>query len=461
MTRRRSLLTFIVAVALVVVGAGAAGPPGNWTRITDTNDRNIDQAATARTADGVLHVIWTHTVGPNREDLMHTRIGANGQPIGQPNAVQSGWATIGNPDLIVTPGGGLRAFWGGIRSTASGETNNALNTATAGADGLAWSLQSGKAARDTSAYASTAGAGLAGSTPVSAWATTFGTRVHFGTSPADVDIAVQDGVGNCCGYQPDIATDSNGQAYVGWYSNADNQAGVYVQGVSPGSVVGGKLYVPGSATADKNRALSLDQRVGITARVGGGVYVASGAGYPTFATVNLWRVGAAGPSFAIPARGAQDVNIAAAPEGRLWLMWHRSGRVYAVRTNKAATRVGPVTAVTPPSGTSTIWKVAGDGALGPLDVLTSVTTSGGALSTWHTQVLPRLQLRVIGGKKKATFVVTDAGDPVAGATVRAGGKRLTTNAAGKASAAFKAGKVGAAASKAGYSGASASTRVKK
>jgi hypothetical protein len=460
MTTHIRISLFIVAAALVVVGAGAAGPPGNWTRITETNDRNIDQVATARTADGVLHAIWTHRVG-TRVDLMHTRIGANGQPIGQPNAVQTGWASMGNPDLVALPGGGLRAFWGGIRSTSAGETNNALNTATAGSDGLSWALQAGKAAKDTNAYASTAGAGLAGSTPVSAWATTFGTRVHFGTSPGDSDVAVQDGVGNCCGYQPDIATDASGQTYVGWYSNATNQAGLYVQGISPGGVVGSRLFVPGSATADRRSALSLDQRIGIAARLGGGVYVAHGTGYPTFATVNLWRVGAAGPSFSIAARGAQDVNIAAAPEGRLWLMWQRSGKVYAVRTNKAATRVGPVTAVNPPSGTSTIWKVAGDGALGPLDVFASVSTGGGALSTWHTQVLPRLQLKATGGKKKATFAVTDAGDPVAGVTVRIGGKRLTTNAAGKASAAFKAGRIAAAASKAGYTGAAAKASVKK
>ena len=114
----------------------------------------------------------------------------------------------------------------------------------------------------------------------------------------------------------------------------------------------------------------------------------------------------------------------------------------------------------PPSGTTTIWKVGGDGALGPLDVLASVS-AGGGLATWHTQVLPRLQLKAVGSKKKATFTVTDAGDPVAGATVRAGGKRLTTNAAGKASGAFKAGRLAAAATKAGYTGASAAARVKK
>jgi hypothetical protein len=459
MTNRSVTSVIILAAALVVVGTVGAGPPGNYTRISETNGRNIEQVATARTADGVLHVLWTRQVA-NKEDLMHTRIGADGTQIGQPNAVQTGWSTIGNPDVVATPGGGLRAFWGGIRSTNAGETNNAMNTATAGTDGLSWSLQAGKAAKDTSAYASTAGAGLAGSTPVSAWATTFGTRVHFGTSPADTDVSVQDGVGRCCGYQPDIATEAGGQTYVGGYSNETNQAGLYVQGVSPGGVVGARMFVPGSATADKRSALSLDQRFAITARSGGGVYVAYGAGYPTFATVNLWRVGAAAPTFAVGARGAQDVNISAAPEGRLWLMWHRNGRLYATRTNKAATRVGPVSSVAPPGGATTIWKAGGDGALGPLDLFASVS-SGGGLATWHTQVLPRLQLQATGGKRKGSFVVTDAGDPVAGAVVKAGGKRFTTNGAGRASGALKAGRNSAVVSKPGYRNMPVQFRVRK
>ena len=286
--------------------------------------------------------------------------------------------------------------------------------------------------------------------------------MHFGTSPADQDVSVQDGIGNCCGYQPDLATDAaSGQTFVGWYSNATNDSGLFVQGVSPGGTTGAKQLVPGSATADRKSSLSIDQRFPIAARVGGGVYVGSGAGYPTYATVNLWRVGTGAPVLTIPARGAQDVNIAAAPEGRLWLMWHRNNRLYVTRTNKAATRVGPAFSIAGPGGASTTWKLAGDGSLGPLDVVASVT-NGDGLATWHTQVLPRLQLRAAGGKKRAVLMVTDAGDPVASATVRVGGKRLTTSAAGTAATALKPGRFAATATKAGYGGAAtAKVRVRK
>jgi len=457
----RILIPVLAALCALLATTAAAGPPGSWTRVSDVTGRNIDQVATARTPDGVLHVLWLRKSG-NATDLMHTRIGTDGNAIGQPNAVQAGWAAMNNPDVVTMPDGTLRAFWGGIRSTASGDDNDALNTASAGSDGLSWSLQPGHAAQDTSAYASTAGAGAAGSTPVSAWATSFGARVHFGTSSANADVSVQDGIGNCCGYQPDVVTDlASGQTYVGWYSNATNDSGLFVQGVSPGGTTGAKQLVPGSATADRKSSLSIDQRFPIAARVGGGVYVGSGAGYPTYTTVNLWRVGTGAPVLSIPARGAQDVNIAAAPEGRLWLMWHRDNRLWFTRTNKAATRVGRPFSIAGPGGASSTWKVAGDGALGPLDVVASVTNPDG-LATWHTQVLPRLELKAAGGKKKARFSVTDAGDPVSGATVKVGGKKLTTGAAGTVSAALKHGRFTATATKSGYAaGGAANVRVKK
>jgi uncharacterized GH25 family protein len=78
-------------------------------------------------------------------------------------------------------------------------------------------------------------------------------------------------------------------------------------------------------------------------------------------------------------------------------------------------------------------------------------------------VRPKLQLRA--SSKKAgrgriiTFRVLDAGDPVAGATVKAGGKTLTTAANGKATLRQpRVAAVKATASKASYVPASASVR---
>ena len=40
----------------------------------------------------------------------------------------------------------------------------------------------------------------------------------------------------------------------------------------------------------------------------------------------------------------EHANVAAAPEGRLWLMWEENGTIFAARTNRSATKVGAVNA---------------------------------------------------------------------------------------------------------------------
>ncbi len=460
------MLTVAAATAVLAL-PGAAGPPGTWTRISETTGVNIDDIGLARTGDGVLHVAWLRKNG-TKEDLVHTSIRANGTVLAAANAIETGWSAIGNPDLIVMPDGSLRAFFGGIRSTNVGDTNSGMNTSAGNAAGTAWSLKPGRAAADNSAYASPAGAGLtSGGTPVSTWSVSFRLGVHFGIDPTTPDLLFP---GGCCVYQPDVATDvGTGETVVGYYSNITDDSGLFTQTVAPS--VGSRQFVPGSATSDRKSSLSIDQRMAITARLGApGVYVAYGSGYPTFTTVNLWRHGASNSLTVARAQGAQDVHIAAAPEGRLWVMWWRSGRVYATRSNKAATRFGPLASLAPPGGTSSIWKVRGEGSLGPLDLFASVTTSSAGLAFWHQQVLPGLSVSAKPAKVSAkkggtvTFTVTDAGDPVSGATVAVGKKSLTTTAKGKATLKIpkksRRATLGASARKAGYRSASAKVAVR-
>jgi hypothetical protein len=117
--------------------------------------------------------------------------------------------------------------------------------------------------------------------------------------------------------------------------------------------------------------------------------------------------------------------------------------IYAARTNRAASRIGAPIAVKPPPQTGTIFKVQGDGGLGPLDLFTLVQLSNGSHSTWHMQVLQRLSVsaspRSFKAKKGAKVVVrvADVGDPVAGAKVTLSGKKATTDAQGRAT--FKIG----------------------
>jgi hypothetical protein len=107
-----------------------------------------------------------------------------------------------------------------------------------------------------------------------------------------------------------------------------------------------------------------------------------------------------------------------------------------------------------PPGSGSVYELDGEGSAGPLDV---VANDGQGL--WHQQVWPKLQVTGKRSGKTIVFRVTDAGDAVAGAKVKAAGKTLTTAANGRATLAkAPSGKVKASASKAGYTAASTTVR---
>ena len=447
------------ALTLLAVAATAqAGPRGQWTRLPGTVI-NFAEPGLARTSDGVLHVIYQRGNG-TKEDLIHLEVSPAGK-VGADAVALGGWATMSHPDLMRMPDGTLRAFFGGIRSTAAGETNTSLNTATAPAAGAPWTLKLGKAAQSTSAYAaSVTGAGLAkDGTPISTWSGTPGLGFHYGISPADPDRAIPQS--GCCLYTPEIAVDSaTGQAWVAFHSNEDANPGLFANAIGPGGPQGGRRLAQGSVVGKSS--IYPGNRASITGRIGsGGVYLFYGQGYPTFKTLALWKVDTAKPQIVLKADRNEHANVAAAPDGRLWLMWEQNETIFAARTNKTASRVGAANALKPPSG-GTIYRLNGEGSSGPLDLIANLQ-AGGQQGFWHQQVWPKLSLtsatRTTGSGRTITFRVLDAGDPVAGATVKAGGKSLKTAANGQAILKLaNSARVKATASKAGYAPASATVR---
>jgi hypothetical protein len=126
------------------------------------------------------------------------------------------WNAIAHPDLLRMPDNTLRAFFGGIRSTSTGETNNAMNTATAPASGSPWTPS-----RD----------GRAGAVRLRDECD----RCRSGRTNADLDLGGTPGSvplrdrasqpdrtipqSDCCLYGPEIAVDSaNRQAWAGFHS---------------------------------------------------------------------------------------------------------------------------------------------------------------------------------------------------------------------------------------------------
>lgn len=462
-----NLRLLLVALVLLAVGGPAtAGPPGTWTRVSDTNGRNTDHVAFARTGDGVLHVAWPRHEPDSRDGIVHTPV-SPAASVGQATPIVTGWRGINNqPDLIGTADGGLRIFFGGLRGAFRNDPNDSLNTATAPASGTNWSLQPGSVTPTTSVYARGVGAALArDGTPVVAWV---GNRreaaFHFGVSPGGPEFRYVESLSTetCgCPNEPDIAVDSvTGEIVLAWRSLIRALPGdVYAQTITPTGLSGPPRKAPRSEHGDS-------QRVGITGRIGaGGVYIGYTSGSPV-AGVSLWRYGATRPALTIAARRARFAYVAAAPEGRVWMMWRRGDRLYFTRTNRDATEHGDIVSIAGPPGTSQIWRLLGEGSLGPLDVLAHVSTPN-SLATWHTRVLPPLEVtaKANRGAPKAakggvTVTVTDAGDPVRGVKVALGGVTKTTNARGQAVFTVRRGrKYTATATQRGYRKDTATVRV--
>ena len=454
---RAAHLVAISLLVLVVAGSAQAGPPGQWTRLPGTV-LNFAEPGLARTSDGVLHIVYTRESG-SRNDLVHVEVSPAGR-VGADAVALGGWAAMSHPDLLRMPDGSLRVFLGGIRSTSPGETNKRLSTATAPASGTPWTLQPGDVVQAPSAYATgVAGAGLAkDGTPISTWSVTPGLGYHYGVNGSDPDRTIpQTG---CCLYTPDVAVDAaSGQAWVGFHSNENDGPGLYVNAIGPGGPQGGRKVAPGSVVGKSS--IYPGNRTSLTGRIGaGGVYLFYGQGYPTFKTLALWKVDTAKPHLIIKADRNEHANVAAAPEGRLWLMWEQDGSIFATRTNRAATKIGAVNVLRPLTG-ATIYRLNGEGSAGPLDLVANLQAGGQAL--WHQQVLPKLTLtsseRRKGSNRTVTYRVLDAGDPVPGATVKAAGRTLQTNTKGIATLRkAPAGRIKATASKAGYAPATATSR---
>jgi len=108
--------------------------------------------------------------------------------------------------------------------------------------------------------------------------------------------------------------------------------------------------------------------------------------------------------------------------GRLWAVWTRAGSVWAARSRSHGAHFGAAVRVAKPGS---IYQLeAGARPDGSVDV---VANTGSKLQS--QRLLPGLSISAGGGFAR----VTDDGFPVAGATLKGGGKTLKTNAAGRVS----------------------------
>ena len=425
----------VLSCGLIPMTASAAAP-GHWDPVTAAGGENIDQVALLRDADGSLHVIWHQ--GPPQSpaaSLNETMVSASGK-VGPAHAIVSGWASVGDAAIMRAAGGRLLLIAGAANSN-SADTKEW----TSSDDGVNWSLS--PLPVDYQEPLTLAGA-LApdGVTPIVA----NGSLVHRGIDPKVPDVDLQAAAGlNCCGYGPSVVADgASGAIVVAWYSNASHGDGIYARTVDPatGAPTGATLWMPGSHGSD-----APIQNVALTAIPGqAGAYVAQtlSRGFST-SKLMVWKVGSPTSTTVarFPSTGApDDPAIAATPDGRLWVAWSAKGRIWARRSNEQRTAWGATTSIPVAPHTDTVYKLAVSAQAGVLDAFGAFSPSStGDVQTWHSQIEPGLSVvahattvRLRHGRHqlgiKAT--VTDAGSPLANASVDVAGTRAQTHADGTA-----------------------------
>ena len=459
--KTRSLVIALAFVAAVAPGASGA-PQGKWTQLTtgggQSGTRNV---GVARTSDGALHVVWQREPGA----VLHTSIAPSGR-VGSATQIVTGWAGIGDADVAVGARGELLAFWAGARTTNTGEPLFGLNLATSTTGGTSWALTPASIFTGNFAHARTPNVAVVNGVPIQTWYAVGEPFVHVGLDPNNPGVLHAPP-----GTNQSIAADpASGETWIAWCNGLTPTAGlgVWVERVDPatGAAAAAAVRVPGSFTRFQGADAHLcppAARTPLVARAGGGFFVATVTGYPTETDLIVWRIGSARPVVVARSKDglSEEVALAADPSGRIWVGWSDrapSGRpvVYFRRSNRAATAWGATVAVNAPAQSTDFANLDLAAQTGRLDVVARFST-GTTPNLFHTQVSPGLTLIAKGGKVVA-FRVLDAGDPVAGATIKVGGRTLKTNAAGAASTDLRPGRYKAVASKAGYVSATARVR---
>jgi len=362
------------------VAAQPDGAPGHWSQVTNKTT-NIADVGLVRGADGVLHVMWEEGTINGHEGILDTPIAPSGA-VGHAAVIVSGQTDASFPDATATPGG-LDVFWNGTKTLTGPE---GIFEATRPTRGGHWTLAP-VTAQTLPSSSVTAATGSDGKPWISFTNTFHLELLHQGRPQDDVRTA-------CCVSQPGIATDGvTGTSYVAYLSLIRNAQGIWLHRLNQAGFTGTAFRLPGSVT--RGNTVVINQRAAITGHGKGraGVYLAYGAGFPTYSALEVYRVGASKP-FALAkfnplGEHLAGMDITAGPNGRLWVTWidgAGSPPALFVRASNSAATAWTTTARVPlPRGTQFAWKVYENAQAGKVDVVALLTVSG-HLAFYATQV---------------------------------------------------------------------------
>jgi hypothetical protein len=442
--------------------SGAALPKsGIWTVLSSGMTTETAAPALWVAPNGVGWDVFPRQIGPGVFTFEAAQVGTTGKVIKAPfDIFATHWGSIEFPATLLGIGAKPLLIFSGEQGSTGVYSRGCVYGALGGAAKWAlepWSLSAScinpvAAAAESNANAQALAAAWPGGFPGGA-----GVLYRTGLStvipavPADQHIALTKADAGQTAVVNDQA--GNHHFYVAWtriFSTPGSADGIYVKDVTANSAI---RKAPGSGTASSSTDFPPVGRLAAVNRngKGGGVYLAYCANKAPCPQIDLWKVGAA-KAFAVPSSAnALNPTLAQGPDGRIWVAWSnkQSNKVFVTRTNKAATRFGPVRSYATPCIVASLLGLGGS-PLAKLDIGMSCLNNAAKQESLVGQVLAGLSVSFPGtvhlGTKGVTvkITVTDAGDPVAGATVKFAGKTLKTNAKGQVSVTLsKSAKTGA------------------
>lgn len=479
---RRLMLTCALAAAATVGGlagvspAGALGnapgsaaahrlllpaaSPGRWTLLAKAPNLVNGQSTPAiwlSPTDNAL-IVWHRQVKPGTFTYETVEYSAKGTVIGAPSQAldSSKWSSLLSEPAIVSDGSEpLIIFEGGGSMPPYNDgciVGDLLTPA-------GWKLQPWSLSRNCNvpgvAATDAPGGVVSAAWPGGGWngyPIDHGVQYRIGTSPSfpatgldgRIPAKVEDSNVSKTGEVSDLA--GNGHVYVVWALTAAplSDAGYYVKDVTANSPV---QRVPGTGETSVTPNTGVFSLLGVTnTNTHGGVWILYCTNTPV-CSLRMWRVGAARAIVVPDSSHAENYSISAGPDGRLWIAWTSSQypyKMYTVRTNKADTRFGPIVTYGEPCD-SPGWPALTSGSFARVDVAMMCTDTAGVMAEYAMQSLAELSVRASTpsitntASHSVTFTVTDAGDPVAGATVSVAGVKGKTGPSGTVTLTLPAG----------------------
>lgn len=420
-------MTTVVGLGALLVAAAPASAQPTFQRVFTRGVGPYANAALVRMADGSLHVMYQTTTGTSPAPTgLATRVISPAGKLSPVVPALSDW-TPATPGLTAQPDGTLLAAFGAI----SPSNVSSMWTIASSDGGQSWSAPAATPTSVTQAY----GAGLnvqeLGATPVFTLAVSGGVTTQQGTAAGAPSSLLVDSSDD---FAMDVnsAVDSSGEVIVSWDSLAGS-GGDFMREAAP--QLGPVQEAPGGPRDE----LQLAAR-----SAGGGVF----APYTSDKThVRLLRYGAGSVAVGrLAGVSASSLGDATGPAGRIWVMWGDGSGIAITRSNMAVTRFEPIQHLK--LAAVTLYRVSGDGLLGPLDLFVDEIPSADihAPGELYTRVLPLLSVAesvsVHHGKKGVVtgygvkVTVTDAGDAIGGASVKLGAKTVITSKSGIAQLGF-------------------------